>query len=88
MSSERIPPDLKALVDRLDSTDREKVWGEIVVHLIDSNLRITRQMEVLVSSLDTSSNEATRINRRIMYLTIAVALSALVAAIRDLVQLL
>lgn len=79
--------DLDALVEKLDSSDSRKAWGEIVVSLIKSNAQISINILGLVRSLDQSSAEATRINRRIMYLTIAVALSAVIAFVKDMIAI-
>lgn len=87
MLAQKVEKDLKTLVEQLDSVDSNKAWGEIVCQLIISNIRTSENMENLIKSMDISSVETTKINRRIMYLTIAVALSAVIAIIRDILAI-
>jgi len=80
---------LEELVQKLDTTDAKKAWGEIIVRLINSNNSLTSKMEILIVTLIKSSNESTRINKAIMYLTITIACAALFTIIKivfDLIQ--
>ena len=88
MTTSESANELDHLVDKLDSLDSKKAWGEIVVHLIKSNISISENTIKLVKSLDDSSVETNRINRTIMYLTIAVGASAIVTIIKDILDML
>ena len=76
--------ELNELVEKLDTLDAEKSFGEIIVRLIESNLTISYGLNHLVESMDKSSHETTKINKWIMYLTVAIALSSIVIIIREL----
>jgi hypothetical protein len=79
--------ELENLVEKLDSTDRQKAWGEIAVRLIRAYLANTETSNKLIDSLGRSSDDATKINRAVMYLTIVLAISAVVEIVKNIIQL-
>ena len=79
--------DLETLVEKLDTTERQKAWGEIAVRLIRAYNANTETSNKLIESLGRSSDDATKINRAVMYLTIVLAISAVVEIIKNIIQL-
>jgi hypothetical protein len=87
MEPEATKRNLQNLIDKLDTLDNQKAWGEIVVYLIESNIVVSEKMRELIVTIDRSSKEATKINKGIMYLTVALAASAFVVFVKDLSEM-
>lgn len=79
--------DLNDLINKLDTIEEKKAWGEIVSRLITSYIQNSEKMTELIHSLNASTIEATKINKFIMFLTIAISLSAICEIIRNFTNL-
>ncbi len=69
------------IINKLDTLGKDKAIGELIVDLINSNISVSTSINDLTALLNKSSNQSTKINRRIMFLTIFVALSAIINAV-------
>lgn len=78
---------LNNIIQRLNTTDKNLAFGELIGQLIKSNIIISSNTTDLIKSLEESSKDSNKINNRLMYLSIAVAISAIIQSIDILIKI-
>ena len=78
---------INTIIQRLNSTEKNLAFGELIGQLIKSNIIISSNTTDLIKSLEESSKDSNKINNILMYLSIAVALSAIIQSIDILIKI-